>query len=107
MKLTTLAAAALLALLIPAGGVMAEGVENPFSRGCGEFSSGKAFVTAAAYYCMGQKDAQGCQTAAERYFSACGFPGSFQKINREAYTGMLFMFVVAKAPQSASSLRRE
>ena len=88
-----------LIFLAAASPLRAESVSNPFYKSCSDHASAKAFVSSASYFCVRQKDSKGCHKAAETYFRYCGFDGNFQALTRQAYTGMLFMFVVAHAPQ--------
>ena len=78
--------------------------DSPFNKGCSDHPSAKAFVHSASYYCVRQNDSKNCHKAAEAYFNLCGYEGDFQQLSRRAYTGMLFMFVVAKAPQVADTV---
>ena len=104
MKLKTLALGLAAGMWLCVGSALADNARNPFRQECGSHASPKAFVKAASYYCVRQDNATRCREAAEAYFEMCGYNGDFQRLSREAYTGMLFMFVVAKAPQVADTV---
>ena len=88
-----------LSFFAAASPLRAEDASNPFYKKCSDHASAKAYVSSASYFCVRQKDSKGCHKAAESYFRFCGFDGNFQALTRQAYTGMLFMFVVAHTPQ--------
>ncbi|NLF24611.1 MAG: hypothetical protein GX589_03010 [Deltaproteobacteria bacterium] len=93
-----------LIFLVATSPLQAESTSNPFYKNCREHASAKAFVNSASYFCVHQKDSKDCHKTAEAYFQYCGFDGDFQALTRRAYTGMLFMFVVAHAPQVVESI---
>jgi hypothetical protein len=99
---------AVFSILTPAS-ARADHDQTVFDRHCGYYHSSRDFVQKASLYCLGKpnrSDTKDCVEHAKEYFHQCSFRGDYERISTEVHAGMLFMLVLAGAPE-VSHLKHE
>ena len=103
MRLSVFALAALaivVASIFPVT-ARAEQQDTIFDRHCGYYHSSRDFVQKASLFCIGKTRTKNCAQQARQYCQPCNFRGDYNRISSEVHTGMLFMLVLAGAPEMA------
>lgn len=99
---TVAAFAALASMLFVATSAQADREDNIFARHCGYYHSARDFVQKASLYCISKSsrtETKSCVEHAKAYFQQCSYRGDYERISSEVHAGVLFMLVLAGAPE--------
>lgn len=93
---------AIASVLLCTSAAQAERDDTIFARHCGYYHSARDFVQKASLYCISKSnrsETKSCVEQAKAYFQQCSYRGDYERISTEVHAGVLFMLVLAGAPE--------